>query len=98
MPRHTPSSGAAWQVTVRLSSPLDPGRSLYHGLPLWLVIRREAGIKDVRLRNLHHTYAGHAVMQGTPLPIVARLLGHAKATMIVRYAHTGDRSGRRANR
>ncbi len=30
-------------------------------------------------------------MQGTPLPVVARLLGHRQTTMTLRYAHTGDR-------
>ena len=33
----------------------------------------------------------HAVMQGTPLPVVAKLLGHSQTTMTLRYAHTGDR-------
>ncbi len=32
-----------------------------------------------------------AVMQGVPLPVVARLLGHAHTTMTMRYAHIGDR-------
>ena len=36
-------------------------------------------------------YASHAVMQGTPLPVVAKLLGHSQTTMTLRYAHTGDR-------
>ena len=30
-------------------------------------------------------------MQGTPLPVVSRLLGHAQPTMTMRYAHMGDR-------
>ncbi len=29
-------------------------------------------------------------MQGTPLSVVARLLGHSRTTMTLRYAHTGD--------
>ncbi len=72
-------------------SPRDPGRALNDDLPLWYVVRREAGIEDVRLHDLRHTFASHAVMQGTPLPVVARLLGHAQTTMTLRYAHTGDR-------
>ena len=72
-------------------SSLDPQRPIYHDLPLWYAIRREAGIEDVRLHDLRHTYASHAVMQGTPLPVVAKLLGHSKTTMTLRYAHTGDR-------
>ena len=30
-------------------------------------------------------------MQGTPLPVVSRLLGHSHPTMTMRYAHMGDR-------
>ena len=72
-------------------SPRDPGRPLRGDLALWYTIRREAGIEDVRLHDLRHTYASHAVMQGTPLPVVSRLLGHARPTMTLRYAHMGDR-------
>ena len=72
-------------------SPLESCRPLNDHLPLWYAIRREAGIEDVRLHDIRHTYASHAVMQGTPLPVVAKLLGHSKSTMTLRYAHTGDR-------
>lgn len=72
-------------------SPRDPDRPLCEDLSLWNVIRKDADIEDVRLHDLRHTYASHAVMQGTPLPVVARLLGHSRTTMTLRYAHTGDR-------
>ncbi len=77
--------------TFLFPSPRDPGRPLRGDLALWYTIRREAGIEDVRLHDLRHTYASHAVMQGTPLPVVSRLLGHARPTMTLRYAHMGDR-------
>ena len=73
------------------ASPRDSRCPLGSGLPLWYTIRREAGIDDVRLHDLRHTYASHAVMQGTPLPVVSRLLGHARPAMTMRYAHMGDR-------
>jgi len=72
-------------------SPKDGGRPICDELPLWYLVRREAGLDDVRLHDLRHTFASHAVMQGTPLPVVARLLGHSQTTMTLRYAHTGDR-------
>ena len=72
-------------------SPNDPGRPRSGELALWYAIRREAGIEDVRLHDLRHTYASYAIMQGTPLPVVSRLLGHSRPTMTMRYAHMGDR-------
>ena len=72
-------------------SPNDNARPMSDDLPLWYSIRREVGLDDVRLHDLRHTFASHAVMQGTPLPVVARLLGHSQTTMTLRYAHTGDR-------
>ena len=59
-------------------------------LALWYTVRREAGITDVRLHDLRHSVATHAVMQGVPLPTVARLLGHRHPSMTLRYAHVGD--------
>ena len=72
-------------------SPLDPGRPMSSGLPLWYRVRKEARIEDVRLHDLRHTFASHAVLQGIPLPVVSRLLGHKRPSMTLRYAHVGDR-------
>ena len=72
-------------------SPLDPARPRGPDLPFWYRIRREAGIEDVRLHDLRHTVASHAVMNGVPLPVVARLLGHSNVSMTLRYAHLADR-------
>ncbi len=58
---------------------------------LWHRIRREAGIEDVRLHDLRHTVASQAAMNGVPLPVVARMLGHSDVSMTMRYAHVGDR-------
>ncbi len=38
-----------------------------------------------------HTVASQAAMNGVPLPVVARLLGHSNVRMTMRYAHVGDR-------
>ena len=72
-------------------SPRDPSRSRYPDLALWYRVRREAGIKDVRLHDLRHTHASHAVMNGVPVPVVSRMLGHSNVRMTMRYAHLGDR-------
>ena len=72
-------------------SPLDPSRPRGPHLGLWYRARREAGIEDVRLHDLRHTHASHAVMNGVPVPVVSRLLGHSNTRMTLRYAHLGDR-------
>ena len=72
-------------------SPRDPSRPRGHDIALWYRVRRETGIKDVRLHDLRHTHASHAVMNGVPMPVVSRLLGHADVGMTMRYAHLGDR-------
>ena len=82
-----PRSGSAYVFP----SPLDPVRPLSSGLPLWRSVRKRAGIEDVRLHDLRHTFASHAVLRGIPLPVVSRLLGHKRPSMTLRYAHVGDR-------
>ena len=72
-------------------SPHNIARPRTTGLTLWSTVRREAGIKDVRLHTLRHTVASHAVMNGVPVPVVSRLLGHTNAQMTLRYAHLADR-------
>lgn len=60
-------------------------------LRLWYRVRKEAGIGDCRLHDLRHTMASHAVMNGVPVPVVSRLLGHSNVQMTLRYAHLADR-------
>ena len=68
----------------------DASRPRSGELSLWRKVRRQAGIQDVRLHDLRHTFASHAVMQGVPLPVVSRLLGHSRSSMTLRYAHVSD--------
>ncbi len=72
-------------------SPSDPSAPRQGDLGLWYRVRREAGIEDCRLHDLRHTLASQAVMNGVPVPVVSRLLGHSKMSMTLRYAHLGDR-------
>jgi len=71
-------------------SPSNSGRPFSPDLKLWRSVRTEAGIEDVRLHDLRHTVASHAVLQGVPLPVVSRMLGHKRPSMTMRYAHVGD--------
>ncbi len=77
-------------------SPLGPDRHRCGELGIWPRVRREAGIEDVRLHDLRHNYASYAVMQGIPVPVVSRLLGHSSVRMTLRYVHLGDREVRAA--
>ena len=77
-------------------SPRDPSRPRHHDIELWYRVRSEAGIEDVRLHDLRHTLASHAVMNGVPVPVVSRMLGHSNVKMTMRYAHLGDRDIERA--
>ena len=72
-------------------SPQDPSRARCLDFPFWYRVRREAGIEDARLHDLRHTMASHAVMNGVPVPVVSRLLGHSNVQMTLRYAHLADR-------
>ena len=69
----------------------DINRPRNDHLPLWYAVRREADLEDVRLHDLRHTLASHAVMNGVPVPVVSRLLGHSNARMTLRYAHLADK-------
>ena len=53
----------------------------------WDRIRKRAGLKDVRLHDLRHSYASFLVNQGVSLYVVQGLLGHAHSRTTQRYAH-----------
>ena len=72
-------------------SSADASKARSSELSLWRKVRRQAGIEDVRLHDLRHTFASYAVMRSVPLPVVSRLLGHAGTRMTLRYAHVSDR-------
>jgi integrase len=50
-------------------------------------IRERAGLHDVRLHDLRHSFASVAVAGGASLYMTGQLLGHAQATTTQRYAH-----------
>ena len=48
---------------------------------------RRAGMEDVSLHTLRHTFISRLVQAGRPLPEVAALAGHRDIKMTLRYAH-----------
>jgi integrase len=64
-----------------------PGARLTDLQPFWQRVRARAGLKDVRIHDLRHTFASTAVASGQGLPMIGKLLGHSQVQTTARYAH-----------
>ena len=64
-----------------------PGARLTDLQPFWQRVRARAGLKDVRIHDLRHTFASAAVASGQGLPMIGKLLGHTQVQTTARYAH-----------
>lgn len=53
----------------------------------WRRIRKEAGLDDVRLHDLRHSFASDALELGEDLIMIGKLLGHRDLKSTARYAH-----------
>ncbi len=53
----------------------------------WGAVRERAGLDDVRLHDLRHSYASRALALGESLSAIGRLLGHRHVVSTARYAH-----------
>lgn len=62
----------------------------------WDAIRRRAGLNDVRIHDVRHTFASFGASGGIGLTIVGRLLGHKDIKTTNRYSHLADDPLRRA--
>jgi integrase len=72
---------------------LFPARFTPHRLDIddaWAILRKTAGIPDVRLHDVRHTFASVLVSSGLSLPIIGQLLGHTTAQTTLRYSHLLD--------
>lgn len=67
-----------------------PGCRLTDLQPFWQRVRARAGLKDVRIHDLRHTFASTAVASGQGLPMIGKLLGHTQVQTTARYAHLAD--------
>lgn len=63
----------------------------------WRRIRKAAGLEDVRIHDLRHTFAANAAAEGLSLPMIGKLLGHTQAQTTQRYAHLAADPVRQAN-
>ena len=73
-----------------------PGMHLRKIDDAWEAIRTRAGLSDVRLHDLRHSYASRALALGEGLPMIGKLLGHARIETTARYAHLARDSVREA--
>lgn len=63
------------------------GKRLVNLQKPWRRIRASAGLDDVRIHDLRHSFASVAVAGGASLPIIGALLGHTQPQTTARYAH-----------
>ncbi len=69
----------------------------------WQRIRAKAGLEDIRIHDLRHSFASMAVANGESLYLVGSVLGHRQAATTQRYAHVAmtpvlEVAGRTASR
>lgn len=75
-------AGKAWVF------PATTGKGHYqHTAKVWSDVRSKAGLADVRLHDLRHTFASRSLAEGASLEVVAALLGHKERRTTERYAH-----------
>ncbi|MCY4284743.1 MAG: site-specific integrase [Thiotrichales bacterium] len=64
-----------------------PGTHLHDLADAWEGIRTRAGLDDVRIHDLRHSFASRALALGESLPMIGKLLGHTQIETTARYAH-----------
>ena len=99
-PRTVPLGAAARAHIDTLPGARDPdaflfprlaeGRGSYSLTECWHTARERAKLGRLRLHDLRHTVASHAVMSGENLPQVGKLLGHRRHRTTAGYAHLAD--------
>jgi integrase len=62
----------------------------------WAKLKEAAGIRNLWLHDLRHTFASYLLSSGQTLGVVGELLGHASVATTRRYAHLIDTERRRA--
>jgi site-specific recombinase XerD len=83
--------GNPWVINGTLT-----GKPLSDLQPFWQRVRARAGVKDVRIHDLRHTFASTAMAPGQRLPMIGKLLGYTQVQTTARYAHLAAASFRRA--
>ena len=58
----------------------------------WRTVRARAGLDDLRIHDLRHSFASRALALGETLPVIGKLLGHSDLETTARYAHLARES------
>ena len=74
--------GNPWVIPGR-----KPGAHMSNVDQAWQAVRAKAGLEDVRIHDLRHSYASRALALGESLPMIGKLLGHSQVETTARYAH-----------
>ena len=67
-----------------------PGRHMTYLHDAWRRILDRAGIENLRIHDLRHSYASGGLLVGEGLPMIGKLLGHNKVQTTARYAHLAN--------
>jgi integrase len=67
-----------------------PGRAFQGTERVWRSARIAAGLPEVRLHHLRHSFASVALIAGDSFPLIGKLLGHKDVKTTARYAHLAD--------
>ena len=94
--RHIPLTAAVESVLESIPRKDDnpwviagqvPGRPLKGLTRIWYRIRERAGLEDVRIHDLRHSWASRGVEIGEGFPMIGKLLGHREVSTTSRYVH-----------
>jgi len=88
--RRVPMNSLVQEVLRRVPRVLGetrvfPGcRKISHRFPAWI---KAAGLKNLHLHDLRHTFASRLAMAGVDILTIKELLGHKTLAVTLRYAH-----------
>lgn len=100
-PRFVPLSDAAVDIIKSLPRKANVPWLFYNAKTLkplvsvfcaWNTVRKAAGIPELRMHDLRHSFASFLVNSGRSLYEVQRLLGHYDPKVTMRYAHLSQDS------
>ena len=69
---------------------LKRGRHIAYLHDSWRRILVRAGIENLRIHDLRHSFASGGLLVGEGLPMIGKLLGHNKVQTTARYAHLAN--------